>query len=379
MSQPFIYLDYAAATPVSEQVLKAMQPYYSELFYNPSASYLAAKKVSDALGEARSTVCHWIGAKPTEITFTAGGTEANNLAIHGIMSRFPKANLVLSAVEHDSILEPAKDFHYKVAPVQPDGRINLEELKKLIDDSTALVSVMYANNEIGTVQPIRELSRLIHTVREERKKSGNSLPIYLHTDACQAANYLDLHVERLGVDLMTVNGSKMYGPKQSGILYHSLRLQLNPLIKGGGQERGLRSGTENAANIVGFAKALEQAQSKRQEEVKRLQDLQKNFFKLVEQKIPSVVINGSLKHRLPNNLHITLPGQDNERLIFALDETGILTAAGSACKASNDEPSHVLRAIGLSEENAEASLRLTMGRSTTEKDIVYVAETLSKL
>lgn len=205
---------------------------------------------------------------------------------------------------------------------------------------------------------------------------GNELPIYLHTDACQAANYLDLHVSRLGVDLMTLNGGKIYGPKQSGVLYASAKVRLEPLIRGGGQERNYRSGTENVASCIGFAKALQLVQAGRREESERLIGLQKLAFELIAQKLPQAVINGSQKHRLPNNVHLTLPGQDNERLLVELDERGILAAAGSACSASDDEPSHVLRAMGVSDVDAQASLRLTMGRDTSAQDIRDTIETL---
>jgi len=208
---------------------------------------------------------------------------------------------------------------------------------------------------------------------------GNALPIYLHTDACQAANYLDLHVSRLGIDLMTLNGGKIYGPKQSGILYVSSKVQLQPLVRGGGQERNLRSGTENVAACIGFAKALELAQTRRHHESQRLSELQDLTLKLLREKFPQIVINGSEHHRLPNNIHITLPGQDNERLLVELDERGILAAAGSACSASDEEPSHVLRAMNISDTDAQASLRLTMGRDPSESEVRTLVDTLSSL
>ena len=255
----------------------------------------------------------------------------------------------------------------------------MKKLASLIDDKTVLVSVMLANNEIGTIQPLREVAKVIKNVREERKKSGNKLPIYLHTDACQAANYLDIHVERLGVDLMTLNGGKIYGPKQSGALYCDSKIQLKPIIKGGGQERNMRSGTEQVANIIGFVAALDKAQNMRHEEAKRLQDQQREFIKEIESSFKDVMINGSTKYRLPNNMHLTLPGEDNERLIFALDEKGVQAAAGSACNASNDEPSHVLKAIGLNEEEIHASLRFSMGRTTDLESVKEAVKILKSI
>jgi cysteine desulfurase len=295
------------------------------------------------------------------------------------MQQYPGANLVVSAIEHDAVLEPAAIYDHRLAAVTEQGIIDLADLEAKIDDRTVLVSVMYANNEVGTVQPIRHMALLVERLRAERRKAGNKLPLYLHTDACQAANYLDLHVSRLGVDMMTLNGGKIYGPKQSGVLYVSSKVSLQPLVRGGGQERNLRSGTENVAACAGFARALELAQEKRHDEVKRLSDLQAQAFKLITEKLPRAAVNGSLKHRLPNNIHLTIPGQDNERLLVELDERGILAAAGSACSASSEEPSHVLRAMGLSDADAQASLRITMGRMTSLHDLETLITTLSNL
>ncbi|HSX17276.1 MAG TPA: cysteine desulfurase family protein [Patescibacteria group bacterium] len=374
-----IYLDYAAATPLDSVVLAAMQPYLSSKFYNPSAGYLAAQQVHKDLEVARAAAAHWFGARPSEIIFTAGGTESNNLAIHGIMRGHPGSNIVVGSIEHESVLAPAHNYPCKEAPVNGQGAVDVAKLNKLINDKTVLVSVMYANNEVGTIQPIREVSGLLASIRIARRKTGNKLPIYLHSDACQAAGYLDLHAARLGVDLMSINGGKIYGPKQSGALYMKAGIALEPLISGGGQERGLRSGTENVGACVGLAAALDGVQTHRHEEAARLQKLQQQFFELIGQKLPAAGINGSRKHRLPNNVHITIPGQDNERLLFALDEAGILAAAGSACSADSGEPSHVLRAMGVTDADARASLRFTMGRHTTAKAVTQAADTLAQL
>jgi cysteine desulfurase len=375
MSKMPIYLDYAAATPLDQMVQKAMQPYFRAAFFNPSANYASAKQVRMALESARTKLAYNLGAKSSEIIFTAGGTEANNLAIHGIMSHFPEANIVVSSLEHESVLMPARQYDHKEVRVLSDGRLDLADLEKKIDENTVLVSVMQANNEIGTIEPIREISQIISRLR----KSRNKLPLYFHTDAAQAANYLDLHVSSLGVDLMTVNGGKIYGPKQIGALYVKAGILLEPQILGGGQERGLRSGTENVAGAIGLATALEIAQNIRQEESIRLKKLQQNFIELLKAELPSAIVNGSLKHRLPNNIHFSLPGHDNERMLIELDEAGIMAAAGSACSASSEEPSHVLRAVGLSTELAQASLRFTMGRQTTDAMINYTILQLKKL
>ncbi len=370
-----IYLDYAAATPLDPTVLKTMQPYFADNFYNPSATYLAAKNVSAEINHARESVAQQLGARPSEIIFTAGGTEANNLAIQGVMQQFPEANVVVSSIEHDSVLMPAKNYRSKLAKVLPDGQIDLKDLARQIDDKTVLVSVMYANNEIGTIQPIREVAKLIEQIKQKRR---NKLPLYLHTDACQAANYLDLHISRLGVDLMTINGGKIYGPKQSGLLYVRTGTKLHPQILGGGQENGRRSGTENVAAIVGLAKALELAQQQRQVETDRLTQLQQEFIGQLSKDLPKAVVNGSLRHRLPNNVHITIPGTDNELVMMKLDQQGIMCAVGSACSASNDEPSHVLKAIGLSDQAAQSSLRFSFGRQSQTTDVKKTIQAILK-
>jgi cysteine desulfurase len=366
MQRAAIYLDYAAATPVDKRVVAAMLPYFSEKFFNPSAMYSQAADVAKDMAAARANVAHWLGARPSEVIFTAGGSEANNLAIQGVMRRYPGANVVVSAVEHESVLAPASLFSCKIAPVDRGGIVNVAKLAERIDDKTVLVSIMYANNEVGTIQPIREIAQMISAKRAQR---SGKLPLYFHTDAAQAANYLDLHMSRRGVDMLTLNGGKIYGPKQSGALVVRGGVDLQPIIIGGGQERGQRSGTENVAAVIGFTKALELAQQSRHEETHRLQTLQQYFFDHIEQALPQAVINGSRKKRLPNNVHLTIPGADNERLLIQLDEAGIMAAAGSACSASSETSSHVLLAMGLSDQSARSSLRFTMGRATTRRDI----------
>jgi cysteine desulfurase len=377
--QEFIYLDHAAATPLDNRVLEAMLPYYTDKFYNPSALYLPAQAVAKDIAAARAGVAMILGSRPSEIVFTAGGTEANNLAIHGIMRRYPGANIVISAIEHDSVLEPATQYDNCRLTVNAQGMVDIASLRAAINDKTVLISIMYANNEIGSVQPIKDVSKVIKIVKKERHQAGNTMPLYFHTDAAQASNYLDLHVARLGVDLMTLNGGKIYGPKQSGVLYVRGGTILQPLISGGGQEHGVRSGTENVAACIGFAKALMIAQEMRHTEGKRLQELQSQLLADVAKLLPTAVVNGSLKKRLPNNVHLTFPGTDNERLLLQLEEQRILSAAGSACSASNDEPSHVLRAIGLSDKEAQSSLRFTMGRATTRADVAITVQALATI
>jgi cysteine desulfurase len=379
MAKDLIYMDYAAATPLDGDVRAAMEPFWSEQFYNPSATYLPARGVKDSLEAARRDVAECLGARASEVIFTAGGSEANNLVLHGLMAGWPDGNVVVSAVEHESVLLPAERYAARLAPVDTQGRVRVDELTKLIDDSTVLVSIMYANNEVGMVQPIRDVAVKLQDIKTDRQRRGIKRPLYLHSDAAQAANYLDLHVARLGVDLLTLNGGKIYGPKQSGALFIKAGVMLRPLVSGGGQERGLRSGTENVAACIGFAAALKKAVALRETEVARLQRMQQHFTSEVTAKLPAVRLNGSTKRRLPNNVHVTIPGTDNERVLLQLEQAGILAAAGSACSASNDEPSHVLQAMGQSEQEARSSLRFSMGRPTVDHDVDMVVTALVKL
>jgi cysteine desulfurase len=379
MSQRKVYLDYAAATPMDSDVLASMMAYYSDNFYNPSATYLAAKGVSADIADARAKVAKWLGVKPNEIVFTAGGTEANNLAINGIMQKHKGSNIVISAIEHESVMEPAAKYDKKTASVKKNGIVDLDKLEKLIDDQTVLVSIMYANNEIGTIQPLKQVSTLINKIKRNRESSANKLPLFFHTDACQAAAYLSLQVSRLGVDLMTLNAGKIYGPKETGALFINRTVELEPQILGGGQEMGIRSGTENVSNIIGFSSALDLVQNRRNNEVNRLKGLQKYFIERLKKDMPEAVFNGDFKNRLPNNVHITLPGQDSETLIMKLDEMGIQCASGSACNASSDEISQTLLAIGLSKNEARSSLRFTFGKATTKDDLDYTINCLKKV
>lgn len=370
MNENIIYLDYAASTPMSGEVIEAMKPYYQEKFYNPSAMYLAARAVKQDINNARSEIAQIIGAKSSEIIFTAGATEANNLAVNGVIggasAELGSVELLVSAIEHDSILAPATKLGAKIVEVMPEGIVDIASVASQITSNTVLVSVMLANNEIGTIQPISEIAKIIKSERLKRLDCGNKLPIYLHTDAAQATNYLDLHVNKLGVDLMSVNGGKIYGPKQTGFLYVKTGTKVSPQILGGGQERGFRSGTENVAGIIGLAKAFKMVDGGRKVEAERQKLLQQKLLEELSKYNDRIKINGSLKHRLPNNVHITIDGIDNERVMMELDEQGVICAVGSACSASSYEPSHVLRAIGLSDAQARSSLRFTFGKQTTE-------------
>ncbi len=359
------YFDHAAATPMLPEVIAAMRPYYTDKFYNPSALYLAARAVKEDVQAARATIASAIGAKPSEIIFTAGGTEANNLAIIGVAQQFNDAHIVTSAIEHESVLQPIHLYSHSCVPVNERGIVRLDKILDAITDNTVLVSVMLVNNEIGTIQDIKAIAKLVADIKINRQKQGNTRPLYIHTDACQAVNYLDIHVARLGVDMMTVNAGKIYGPKQSGMLYVRSGTTVLPMLHGGGQEKNLRSGTQNVANIIGFAQAIQTVRTDVAAETKRIEQLQKHIMSsLADNK--SIHLNGTrIGRRLVNNIHITISGKDNERLLMELDERGVQVATGSACSASNDEPSHVLSAIGLDQTQIRSSIRITLGRYTT--------------
>ncbi len=371
-----IYLDHAAATPVDQAVLRVMQPYFSQQFQNPSASYLSAKNVRAELEAVRARIARGLGVRPAEIVFTAGATEANNLAIQGVMRHSPEGNVLVSAIEHDSVLEPAGQFEHKLIPVDSSGRVDGTKLEALINDQTVLVSVMMANNEIGVVQHLNIVAKVLSKIKEKRLLEGNSRPLYLHTDAAQALNYMSVFPHRLGVDLLSLNGGKIYGPKQSGLLFIKTGTELSPLILGGGQERGFRSGTENVPAVIGLGEAIENALDKRDSERKRLESLQQLFYVELKKQLPNAAITAEHAQKLPNLVHLHIPGYDNERLMMALDEKGIECAVGSACSASSDEPSHVLKAIGFSDVQAQSSLRFSMGRSTSEQDVRKTVQTL---
>lgn len=374
------YFDYAAATPMHPKVVAAMQPYFSKSFYNPSAIYSAALYVKKDVDEARATVARQLGCRPTEVIFTAGGTEANNLAISGVLKKYPNSKIVTSAIEHESVLNVAKKYNNTVATVTKKGLVNVDSLKQSITDDTVLVSIMLVNNEIGSIQPIKAIAQLVSDIKQDRLKRGVKAPLYLHTDACQATNYLDIHVARLGVDFMTINTGKIYGPKQSGVLYVKAGIVLEPLIFGGGQEFKIRSGTENVASIIGFAKAMQIARKSPKTEAVRLLELRNEMAQQLKQAIPNLEINGpGGAKQMANNLHITIPGIDNERFLMELDERGFQVATGSACSASSDEPSHVLTAIGKPNKDIFSSLRITLGKYTTEDSCTRLTKNIIDL
>lgn len=360
-----VYLDYASLTPVDKRVLRHMKKYQTKEYGNPSALYASGVAAKKALLEAREKVAKVLHAHPDEIIFTASGTESNNLVLHNFLDR----HVMISAIEHSSIIE---NVNKKVTciSVDKDGLVDLESLKKSITPETVLVSVMMVNNEIGAIEPIQEIAKIIRHVR----KNNNSIYPLFHTDACQAI-HLPIHIEKLGVDLLTLDGHKIYGPRGVGMLYIRRGIELAPLIHGGGQERGLRSGTENVAAIQGFACALELADKMREVETVRISTL-KNFFAEELYKINNrISINGNSEKTSPHILNISIPNIDNEFFVLQLDAKGIECSTKSACLKDEDE-SYALKAI---ETDSKNSVRFSFGRDTTKFDIKYVLKVIAKI
>ena len=381
-----IYLDNAATTFTDKEILETMLPYFSGFLGNPSALHFDGRQAKNALDLAKQKVARIINADPKEIIFCGSGTESDNMAILGA-ARYYKTkgnHLISTNIEHHAVLNPLEQLEKKagfkasILEVENNGIISPKKIYENIRPETILISIMYANNEIGTIQPIKEVAKLIRRWKQANNRSSMEPPFF-HTDACQAAGYLDLDVKKLGVDLMTLNGSKIYGPKGVGMLYVRRGLSLEPIIWGGGQERGLRSGTENLAGIAGFTKALELAQKSRLKETARLVSLRNYFFQKILKNITKTFINGDLILRLPNNVNVSILDIEGEAALLYLDEQGISASTGSACDSSRLEPSHVILALGRPYEYAHGSLRFTMGKHTTKKEIDYTVKTLKEV
>ncbi len=424
-----IYLDYAATTPVDPAVLAAMKPYFSGSFGNPSSLHSYGQEASRAVFAARRAIGAAIGADYKELIFTGSATEANNLALRGVIrrimnyesgimgkktiirdSKFITPRIIVSSIEHESILETARDLEAMgveviMIPVSHEGIINLEKLRGSLNERTILVSVVYASNAVGTIQPISEISNIIRNFRESRiqdyglrgnlktmiHNSSFMLPLF-HTDAAQAFQYLDCDVNRLGADMMTLSAHKIYGPKGIGALYmrqnyesgirnygtedrksliHNSKFIIHSLVTGGGQEFGIRSGTENVPYIVGFARAVEIAAKARAREAERTRALRDKLFRGIKKILPKAAMNGSpLKaKRLPNHLNVYLPGYRAGELLIALDRLGVAVSSGPACASRAPKPPGALLALGIPEERAASSLRISLGRGTTMREI----------
>jgi cysteine desulfurase len=361
MTAQIYYLDHAAATPVDRRVAAAMLPYFSESFYNPSSPYAPAVKVRRDYEAAKARIAATFGGRGDEIVITAGATESINLAFAGV-----RGHVVTSSIEHDAVLAAAKASAYTLVDPSEKGIIQAESVARAITPETEVVSIQLANNEIGTIQPIRDIATIVSNERKRRRDLGDRRPIYLHSDASQGFGQIDVNVSRLGVDMLTLNSGKMYGPKQMGLLWVKAGVTLTPKIVGGGQERGLRSGTENVAGTVGFAVAAELAHGHRKTESERLSRLRNALESKLTDAFDTLVVTGHPKRRLPGSLHISIPELDGERLIFALEARGVLLATGSACAANKGTRSHVLTALKLSDAVADGSLRITLGRLSDE-------------
>ena len=366
-----IYLDHAAATPVSRKVLEAMKPYFLNDFFNPSSAYLPAKKVASEYEEAKGKIAHAIGAKANDLIMTAGATEANNLAFTAVS---PDGEVLYLKTEHDSVRNPAKRFAYQEIEVDKNGRILMDDLKAKISDKTELISVALANNELGTIQPLAEIAALIREVRFDRLSRGVKTPLYLHSDASQAMNLLDINVARLGVDLLTLNAAKVYGPKGVGALYVSHDVRLTPLALGGGQENGLRSGTQNVPGVIGFAEALVNAKEHLNGNRKKYAEFRKILLEGIKD---YELINK--KHSLDNFVVLCFDGLDAERLVYLLEDHEVYVSTGAACAASKGVRSHVLTAIGLSDSEIAGSLRLTLGETNTKEQILEAVEIINEV
>ena len=372
---PKTYLDYAATTPCDPKVAKAMSGFLKKDFGNPSSIHNFGQKASMAIGGARQLAAEFLGCESEEIVFTGSATEADNLAIFGVVkaTKVAQPHLITSQIEHPAVLESCRELERRgvqvtYLPVGKDGVVEVAELKKALKSNTVLVSVMYANNEVGTIQPIAEIAEVI--------KKTNPKTLF-HTDAVQAANFLDCDVKKLGADLLTLSGHKIYGPKGVGALYIKKGTPIEPIIYGGGHERGLRSGTENVAGIVGLGQAIKEIQNPKSKiQNIRIRQFRDKLIKTILKIIPASRLNGSLAQRLPNNVNISFDGAEGEAIVVALDQKGIAASTGSACSSGSLEPSHVLLALGLSEEVAHGSLRMTLGKYNTAKDVEKVIKVL---
>jgi len=371
-----IYLDNAASTAVHPEVVKEMLPYFDTYYGNPSSIHQFGRKAKNAIEKARKQVAALIGAESDEILFTSGGTESNNTIFYGIIfqgEKFELSHIITSSIEHDAVLEPIKQFEKNgcqitYLPVDKHGMINLDDITKSISEQTVMISIMFANNEVGTIQPIKEISKIC-----------NKYQIPLHTDAVQAVGKIPINVKDLGVDALSISSHKINGPKGVGALFLKKGSTTTPYILGGGQENGMRSGTENVASIVGFGKACEIAKDKLSDNISHFQTLHSSMLSRIVKEIPHVKLNGHTEKRIFNNIHLTFLGVNGEDLIIKLDEHGIAASTGSACSVHTQKASHVLKAMGFNHEQITGSLRMSFGYMNTLNEVEEVVEVLKKV
>jgi len=372
-----IYLDNAASTAVHPEVVKEMMPYFDTQYGNPSSIHQFGRKAKNAIQKARKQVATLIGAEPDEITFTSGGTESNNAIFYGCPkfqgNKFELNHIITSSIEHDAVLEPLKEFEENgvqvtYLPVDEHGLVNPDDITKSINEKTTIVSIMFANNEVGTIQPIKEISKI-----------SNKYQIPLHTDAVQAAGKIPINVKELGIDALSISSHKINGPKGIGALFIKKGLIITPQILGGGQENGMRSGTENVASIVGFGKACEIAKERLNENISHFQTLHSSILSKIVKEIPHVKLNGHPEKRIFNNIHLTFLGVQGEDLIIKLDEHSIAASTGSACSVHTQKASHVLKAMGFNHEQITGSLRMSFGYMNTLNEVDQTVEVLKKV
>ena len=378
-----IYLDHAATTPTDKKVLDEMMPYFSQKFGNPSSIHQFGQEALEAVDKARQQVADFLGCSSSEIIFTSGATESNNMTIKGVIkaSNVENPHIITSAIEHPCILNSCKEAEKEGSEVaylgvDKDGIIELEDIKKAIKENTILISIMYANNEVGTIEPIAEIGKLLKKINSEREE--NKLPkIYFHTDAVQAINYLDCDVDNLGVDLLSLSGHKIYGPKGVGALYVRQGTKIKAIQDGGEQENNLRAGTHNVPGIVGLGKAISLI-SENRSRIKEIKKLRDYFIGEVLKNITDARLNGSKEFRLPHNVNFSFKGIEGESLLIMLDQDGIAVSTGSACSSASLEPSHVLTAMKIPPEIAHASIRFTLGKDMTKEDVDYTLKVLKE-
>ncbi len=370
-----IYLDYAATTPTHPEVVRAMLPYFTDVFGNPSSIHSYGQEAKGAIEEARAKVANLIGARDEEIVFTSGGTEADNFALKGVAfaSENGGNHIITSSIEHHAVIETSKflegkGFRVTYLPVDKYGLVDPDDVRKAITDKTILISVMHASNEVGTIEPIAEIGRI-----------AKEASVYFHTDAVQTAGHIPIDADKLGVDLLSMSSHKLYGPKGTGALYIRKGVRLIRFMHGGDQERRRRASTENVPGIVGFGKAVELSRQEMSQEAERLTSLRDQLIKGLLERIDHAHLNGHPVMRLPNNVNISIDFIEGESMVLNLDLEGIGASTGSACSSASLEPSHVLLALGLSPEQAHGSLRLSLGKWTTKDEIERVLDVLPRV
>ncbi|OIP24587.1 cysteine desulfurase NifS [bacterium CG2_30_37_16] len=387
-----IYFDHAATTALDKDVLEKMQPYFSRHFGNASSLHTFGQEARQALDKSRQEIANILNCDPLEIIFTSGGTESDNLAVKGpTLAAFrdklisKPLHIITTKIEHPAILKTVKQleklfgFEVTYTDVDVNGLVNLSQLESEIKDNTILVSVMYANNEVGTIEPIPEISKIIQKYKGKRQKNGSKLPIYFHTDAVQAGGYLDLDVKKLGVDMLSISGHKFYGPKGTGLLYIKKGTKVEAINTGGGHENGLRAGTENIPGIVGLAVALKNAQESGDEIGKKVSSVRDYLIKNLTKKIDGVILTGHPEIRLPNIASFLIERIEGESMLINLDLKGIAVSTGSACSSGSLEPSHVLKALNYPPEKIHGSLRISLGKENTKEEIDYFLEVFPEI